>query len=139
MGTETYIMPVLTIGENDDWRASLEAELQPLIDGADDVGQAVTIMESFSGRLLDFIRSYDKTGVIPEPGDWERGIYPHQLLRAVMEVRLAADPTTSYAVATLTEDVVNRRAGMTAGTMGSGNTSSSRRRTGGRSKKSGRR
>lgn len=138
---QTYVMPVLTIGENEEWRASLESELQPLIEGADDVEDAVRIMESFSDHLMTFIRSYDKTGVIPPEGDWERNIYPHELLRAVMEVRLAADPMVSYGVARLVEDARDRVTSTTpVGPIPSSPpTSSSPRRTGGRSKKSGRR
>ena len=137
---QQYVMPVLTIGQNRDWMESLETDLQPLLDRAESVEEAVAVMTEFSDRLLPFVRSYDVTGVLPPPGDWERDIYPHELLRAVMEVRLAADPMTSYAVAALSEEMLRPTS---VGTMtpppDTGNTSSSRRPTAGRRRKSKRR
>src|SRR6185503_10150676 len=117
-----------------------ETDLQPLLDRAESVEEAVAVMTEFSDRLLPFVRSYDVTGVLPPPGDWERDIYPHELLRAVMEVRLAADPMTSYAVAALSEEMLRPTS---VGTMttppDTDNTSSSRRPTAGRRRKSKRR
>jgi hypothetical protein len=97
-GTE-YVLPVLTIGENADWKASLDAELAPIVAHEDDLSTVVELLEGFSAKLLDFIYSYDKAGTLPDRGVWERDIYPHELLRAVMEVRLATDPSSRYALA----------------------------------------
>jgi hypothetical protein len=97
-GTD-YVLPVLTIGDNADWKASLDAELVPIVSVEDDLSTVVELLEGFSAKLLDFIYSYDKTDVLPPRGEWERDIYPHELLRAVMEVRLATDPSSRYALA----------------------------------------
>jgi hypothetical protein len=106
-GTE-YVLPVLTIGQNADWKASLDDALTPIVSAEDDLGKVMALLEAFSDRLLEFLRSYDVTGVLPTPGDWERDIYPHELLRAVMEVRLATDPSSRYALA-LARPVTKRR------------------------------
>lgn len=96
---QEYVLPVLTIGQNADWRAELSAEFDPILAAEDDLDKVMKLLEAFSDRLLDFVRSYDVTNVLPPPGKWERDIYPHELLRAVMEVRLATDPSSRYAVA----------------------------------------
>lgn len=136
-----YVLPVLTIRQNEEWVASLTAEVAPLIAGTDDTDEAIRLMEAFGSRLMDFVRSYDITGVLPPPGDWEKDIYPHELLLAVMEVRLAMDPTLSYGVAIAVEDVLKQTTATTAiaRAQRSGRTSSSRRPTAGRSRKSAKR
>ena len=133
-----YILPVLTIGENADWQATLTAEVQPLLDDALTMEQALQVMAGLSDKLLAFLRSYDKTGVLPPPGDWERDIYPYELMSAVLAVRLVADPTLSYAVAAFAQEQTALRRAMTPAPAPSEPTSGSRRRTAGRRAKSGR-
>lgn len=102
-----FVLPVLTIGQNEEWQAGLDAELQPLLVESTSYDEVVRRMAVFSGQLLDLIYSYDISGVLPERGAWEKDIYPNELLLAVMEVRLAADPTLGYAVAALNEDLAS--------------------------------
>lgn len=131
---QDFVLPVLTIRQNREWVETLQAELNPLLAVEDDVAEAVALMERFSDKLLDLLYSYDRLHLLPERGDWEGDIYPHELLRAVMEVRLATDPTASYAVAALRDEVASIPA--TFEGLPSERTSTSRRRTAGRSRKS---
>jgi hypothetical protein len=96
---EWHTLPVLTIGQNADWLASLDAELAPLMEGDDDLDVVVGKMEALNARLLDFVYSYDRMGLLPDKATIERDVYPHEVLRAVMEVRLAANPTLGFALA----------------------------------------
>jgi hypothetical protein len=126
---EWHTLPVLTIGQNREWRESLEAEFASLIEGDDDLEHVVSVMQGLSDRLLDFVYSYDRMGLLPERAVLEPNVYPHEALRAVMEVRLAANPTFGFALAsTMTE--------LNARPAPSPRTSSSRRRTAGRSRTS---
>jgi len=129
-----FVLPVLTIRQNEEWLEQLDGRLAPLLAGTDSLAAAIAQIERFGDRMLDLVRAYDVTGVLPEPGDWERDIYPHELLRAVMEVRLATDPTLSYAVAAALEETPPLVPAIPSGS-GTG----SPRSTGGRSRKRGKR
>ena len=133
LGGEWYVLPVLTIGQNREWMESLDAEMQPLLDGADDddLSAIVERMQGLSDRLLEFVYSYDIKGLLPPREAIEPNVYPHEALRAVLEVRLAANPTLGFALAGVVQDI---RAGRPAP---SPPTSSSRRSTAGRSRKRG--
>jgi hypothetical protein len=100
LGGEWYVLPVLTIGQNREWVESLDAQMQPLLDGADDgdLNAVVARMQDLSDRLLEFVWSYDRMGVLPPRETLEPDVYPHEALRAVMEVRLAANPTLGFAL-----------------------------------------
>lgn len=118
--------------------ASLKAELAPLIAVEDDERKALEMLAAFSDRLLDFIYSYDVTGVLPERGDWERDAYPHELIRGVFEIQMAANPTLAFAYAEMVAEADrerNRQVGMLT-TIRSARSSSSPRRTAGRSPRS---
>lgn len=132
---QEYVLPVLTIRENEAWQQELELGMAPILAAGDDLEQILAVIQQFSGRLMEFIRSYDKHGILPDQGDWEKDIYPNELLKAVMEVRLAADPTLGYVIADLSRQVVMSQ--MQAQL--SEATSSSRKSTAGRSRRSGRR
>ena len=132
---EEYVLPVLTIGQNEDWIASMDAEIAAIADIDGDYVEVMGVLQSMSDRLLDFVYSYDRLHVLPERGEWERDIYPHEALRAVAEVRLAANPIGGLAVAEIlgTRDKVRQA----MGTLEQARTSSSPPRTGGRRSRSG--
>ncbi len=125
---EWHVLPVLTVGQNADWLATLEAEMDPLISGEDDLAKVVGLMDDLNGRLLDFVYSYDLMHVLPEQSTIARDVYPHEVLRAVMEVRLAANPTLGLALTSAIGDMKEMPSSV--------RTSSSRPRTAGRSRKS---
>lgn len=104
---EWHVLPVLTIGQNRDWLASLDAELAPLVETEDDLEVVVAQMERLNDRLLDFVYSYDRAGLLPPKEEVEPNVYPHEVLRAVMEVRLAANPTLGFALASAVQEARN--------------------------------
>lgn len=145
---EWYTLPVLTVGQNADWLASLEVEFAALAEQPDDdLPAIVQLLSAVDDKLLDFIYSYDVTNALPPKDTIERKVYPHEVLRAVMEVRLAANPTVAYGLALAVEavraaqastEVVQRSAAALKKAAGSrsSRTSSSRRRTAGTPRKS---
>lgn len=93
-----YVLRVLTIGENEDWLERLDAALLPIMSGPDE-GLADRLLE-FSNELLTFLYAYDVDHVLPElTEEFRRSVYPHEALKAVMEVRLAANPTLGLRLA----------------------------------------
>lgn len=138
LARQEWVLPVLTTGENADWWASLEAYYAAILaDVPEDDLEAMWSAVASLGpdKLLDFIYSYDKDEVLPRTEEFRRSVYPGELLLAVWEVRLAANPTQRYAFNAAVEELVaeGRKA---AETMPKPSTSSSRRRTAGRSGKS---
>lgn len=100
-----YSLPVLTIGENEDWVATLDAALEPLVNSADDdLPAIVASLEVFNDQLLGFIWSYDRLHLLPDQESIRRDIYPYEVLRAVMEIRAAANPTLGFALAQMLEE-----------------------------------
>lgn len=128
---QVYSLPVLTIGENEEWQAGLEEHLQPILAAGDDVDEVVATLAAFSGDLMVFLRSYDRHHVLPQEPAWEKTIYPNELLTAVLEVRLAADPMLSFAVADSFERERRTRSRETSDPLSSEATSSWRRRMAG--------
>lgn len=135
---QPYVLPVLTVGENADWLASLDAELDPLVVAEDDLTVITKILETVSDRLLDFIYSYDVHGLLPQRDEQlERDVYPHETLRGVMEIRLASNPTLGFALATTLAEarIEGEKAAAvlakTKASLPSAPTSSRRRRTAG--------
>jgi hypothetical protein len=141
LANQSYVLPVLTVGENADWSASLEEVFAPLVTTDDgDLEAIVEVLEAADDRLLDFIYSYDKTGVLPPQESIARDVYPHEVLRAVMEVRLAANPTVGYGLAVAAQEIrratARQAVAEAAARSRSPRTSSARRRTAGRTSKS---
>jgi hypothetical protein len=143
LAKQWYILPVLTVGQNADWLDELEEVFAPLFTTPDDdLAGIVQILQDADDRLLDFVYSYDKSGVLPPQETIARDVYPHEVLKAVMEVRLAANPTVGYGLAVATQEVrqavARQQAAVDAAIAKrpSRPTSSSRQSTGGRTRKS---
>jgi hypothetical protein len=97
LGGQTHVLPVLTTGQNAEWQSRLDDSVRPLLP---DDATPVALLEAMGAiDLLGFIYSYDINGVLPPREKLEPDVYPHELLWAVQEVRLAANPTVAYAVA----------------------------------------
>jgi hypothetical protein len=107
---QDYILPVLTIGQNEDWLATLDASLQPLIEEDLTIEAAVDRLSTFNDKLLDFVYSYDRAHVLPPIKKLRPNVYPHEALIAVMEVRNAANPTLGFALASLMAEARAERA-----------------------------
>jgi hypothetical protein len=135
LASQWFVLPVLTVGENADWLASLEQEFADVVNtDEDDLAQVMEALAKVDGRLLELVYAYDKHGVLPPLESIARDVYPHEVLRAVMEVRLAANPTVGFGLAMALAEL--RTSPSPAAPAPSPRTSSSRRRTGGRTARS---
>lgn len=141
LARQDFVLPVLTYGENDEWEATLDADLQPLIADETDAGQALELLKQYGDKLVDLIYAYDRTGVLPPIAELRPHIYPNEALLAVWEVRAALNPTLGLTLAAAFEETREEQAAAqaTAEALRSAkrrSTSSSRRPTAGRSRKS---
>lgn len=133
-----WILPVLSVGENEDWWAELDGYYAAILADvpAEDLEAMWAAVASLGpDRLLGFLHSYDKSGVLPRTDEFRRSVYPGELLLAVWEVRLAANPTQHFAFNAAVEDVVTQGV-RAAAAMPRRSTSSSPRSTTGRRRRS---
>lgn len=146
LGGIEWPLPVLSVGQNEDWQRSLDTQTASVLADVDeeDLPAMLTAVLSLGvDALLRFVYEYDVTGVLPRDTDgnpapeFRRSVYPYELLPAVWEVSLAANPTADLAVTTAIEGL--REMGrQTADAMPpSAPTKSSRPRTAGRRRRSG--
>lgn len=105
IGGQEYVLPSLTIDDNERWLAGLEAEFAALMSALDDAGDdMVSIVNTLTGdtdRLIDRLTDYDVTGVLPDRAAIRAGLTPIGLLRAVGSVWRAANPKVDIALAGL--------------------------------------
>lgn len=129
-----FVMPVLPMGPEETWKAALDTSLDPAlaqIADTNDLGTAVELLERYPQQLVDALVAYDRSGVLPPREEIIAGTTKLGILRAVLEVRQAANPLAAIGLAM-----------MMAGRPDSGSSprsSSPRRRTGGRRATSGKR
>lgn len=129
IGGEVYDLPALSIEDNAAWKARLDADLAGVLDAVDGAGDDLTaILTALTGNddaLLDLLRSYDRTGVLPDDATIRASLTPMGLVRAVLEVWRAANPLVDIGIAGMAMSEVMPTASPAP-------TSSSRRSTGGR-------
>lgn len=130
-----YTLPVLSIAENREWKATLEGGLVGLLNSLDDTGDDLTgVLAAFatvSEQLLDAVLRYDVDGLLPTRDELEHLATDPQVLRAVLAIWSAANPFAQVAVAAMQQPQVPA----TAAPQPSGSstrTSGSRRSTAGR-------
>lgn len=115
LGGRPCVLPVLTAGENEAWLEALDGRFAPLIAEveADEVLTEQQKFETIIDRmtalgteaLLDFLYDYDKHHALPPREELGKSYYPHEVFRAVAEVRLAFDPTVSAGLVALEQEV----------------------------------
>lgn len=95
LGEETFALPVLTIEENEQWRAGAGLALSALITGISALDDPAAIFERLSGDTplqLDLIRAYDKADLLPDDA-WVRShASADDLFQGAIEVAAAAYP-----------------------------------------------
>jgi hypothetical protein len=108
-GTE-YTLPVLTIGGNRRWKASLDARLTGLLDGleqaGDDPSSILGLLGSQTDSLVALLKEYDTTSVLPDAETIEETCYEDEVLTAVREVWRAANPFVERAVNAVVATIV---------------------------------
>lgn len=104
LGGVDYTLPVLTIAENREWQAALDATLGRSIADVpgDDAGGMIEAAMATTDGLLDQLIAYDRTGVLPSREQIEATARPHELLMATLEVWAAASPLLGMALANMT-------------------------------------
>lgn len=107
LGDTEFTLRVLTIAANERWNAQLDGRTAALIDGLTRDGADVTdILSALNGQtdeMIDLLRSYDQEGdgVLPTADEIKEIAYADQLLTAVREVWLAANPLAAIALRSL--------------------------------------
>lgn len=103
---ESYELPVLSIRENREWKAQLNARTAALIsalDDTDDLPAVLTVLSNQVDDLLEMLVAYDLTGVLP-PRDEIESIRPdptNEIFEAVKEVFKAANPQVGISLETV--------------------------------------
>lgn len=96
LGGKEYVLPVLTIGGNRRWQAQLDRELGAILNALRKAGRnapgVVEVLDGQVDKMLDLITSYDTTGVLPDRDTLIEQTYEAELIEAVQEVWLAANP-----------------------------------------------
>jgi hypothetical protein len=129
-GGQVFDLPVLSRAENRRWRESLELRFQSLLAvDTDDVETTLAALIAAEDDLLPYVASYDKSGVLPPIEELEELARPHEVLKAVAEVRAAANPLLGVGLAMA-------QASTTPAKSPPARSSSSRRRTAGNPTKS---
>jgi hypothetical protein len=105
-----YTLPVLMIGGNRRWKASLDARLTGLLDGLEQAGDdASSILGLLAGQtdsLVALLKEYDTSNVLPDAETIEETCYEDEVLTAVREVWRAANPFVERAVNAIVETIV---------------------------------
>jgi hypothetical protein len=108
IGGEVYDLPVLTIAENRVWLERVDLELGLLltrISMSGDTDEMLALFDGSTAIFLDFLRSYDTTGVLPSTEVIEASLSEVGLVRMVLEVWRAARPLADIATIGATMDV----------------------------------
>lgn len=131
-GGRVFELPVLSIAANRRWREGLEARLQPIVDASasDDLETIVAALAVAEEDLLDVLLSYDQDHLLPPRDVLEEMARPHELFRAVMDVRAAANPLLGVGLALAAETTPS----VSPTSMSSRSTNGRASRTRGRSK-----
>ena len=91
-----YELPVLPRIENKRWLAGLDRRFADLADkldeAADDKGRILELLSAHTDWLLEAIRSYDVTGILPDAEYLNEYATDPEILRAAVEVWRAANP-----------------------------------------------
>lgn len=103
VGQDVYVLPVLPIRENREWKGSMEAVMIGFLADAaregDDQGAVLTALARDPAPLLDLLVSYDRSGVLPPRDVLEATMTDVGLIVAVMEVWRAANPLVDTGLA----------------------------------------
>lgn len=102
LGGETYILPTLTIDQEEKWLGSIDGRLGVLLSGMSSAGNnpaaLLSVLSGATSQLLDLLYSYDETHVLPPRARLTRTARSSELIRAVMEVWVAANPLAGIAL-----------------------------------------
>ena len=102
LGGAQYVLPTLTIEAEEKWLAGIDGRLGSLLSGVssarDDPAMLLGVLSGATGQLLDVLYAYDQTGVLPPRARLVKTARSNALIRAVMEVWVAANPLAGIAL-----------------------------------------
>jgi hypothetical protein len=108
-GDKQYELPVLKRGASRRWKEQIDARIIGLIGSldasGDNIGAIVGILAGASDQLVELLRAYDETGVLPDPETLDEEASDIDILRAVLEVWAAANPLAALAVVAATRSL----------------------------------
>jgi hypothetical protein len=100
-GTE-YPIPVLARGASRRWLAELDAKwgaLPAMLERAgDDVDAGVRLLVQHTDLMLDALLAYDQSGILPPRAELDAGSTDAEILQAIVECWLAANPLAASIV-----------------------------------------
>lgn len=95
-GGTTYTLPVRSIRTNREWKESLDGRLAGMLSvlttASENTTAILLALASATGPMLDALSQYDETHVLPPRDELERLATEMEVVRAVAEVWLAANP-----------------------------------------------
>lgn len=98
----TYELPTLVIEKEEAWLASIDSQFGGLLNGlsqaGNNTGAMVALLSGSQDKLLDLLYSYDETHVLPARPALRKVARSHELIKAVMEVWVAANPLVGIAL-----------------------------------------
>lgn len=96
LGGREYVLPVLSWDESNEWLDALDEQaagtLAKLDDAGDDGAEILALLEKQTDSNIAALVAWDKTGVLPSRAELVRLASGAELMRAAMEVWLAANP-----------------------------------------------
>lgn len=104
LGGKEYVLPVRSIASNRRWVEGLDAELGGLLalvsEAGDDYAQLTEAFTSVGAeQLLELVLAYDDDHILPpEIAEEAR---PHEVLRAVMDIRRVQNPLADAGLAAM--------------------------------------
>jgi hypothetical protein len=102
-----YVLPVLPIRPNREWKAELENNLVGLLAqverSGDDLGAILAAFSTQTEPMLQALYSYDRTGVLPAREELEEQATDMEVLLATLEVWQVANPFAAVALGLMGE------------------------------------
>lgn len=95
LGDRTYTMPVRSRRANRDWLESLDASTPRALAALDTLDDPEAVLRLLSGQIeafIDALVSYDATHALPSRAAIDELANDMQIVRAIVEVWLAANP-----------------------------------------------
>jgi hypothetical protein len=104
LGQTDYVLPVLPMGPEQEWKSALDASFDAELGAANatDVAGVVSILERYPDKLLDALITYDRSGVLPPREKLLAEATQLQVLKAVLEVRQSANPLAAIGLGLMT-------------------------------------
>jgi hypothetical protein len=97
-----YVLPVLPMGPEAEWKASLDAGFNAILAAVGgDAEAAIALLSEHGDKLLDALIAYDRDGILPPREAILAEASQIEVIRAALEVRQSATPLVVIALAVM--------------------------------------